>query len=1315
LVGQGEEYFLAFFFLCQSLIFLIFRTIDLDFFTMNNNYSEFEKEINEHLKQKRYKLALITSKKFVEAFPVNPNSQVLYAFSLLENLNPFLALDTINYAVELSSNSPEVRLQRAIILYRLSIYDGAIIDCNFYLSNRNKNDTSALTLKAKILSASERFFEALEIVEEVFKKNPDDENLNFLFTLIKTSLEIISNPPDSSKEIKYFIELCKLSNEQEYYWFTNFIYKTFRDKISDNDLLNDLKLLHLISLVSQFRIKEAEIITDELEKVFFNNKDYIDAINKIKIIKKFRADDSQPISLRKIISETELIKSNDSNIEVLSARFFDLTDSISSGKRKYLLQFDENNLTYIAIELLFRNPFFKKENKTITGTAIWFLNDTETGRNNFQIELKSDWEIIEFVQSWGTELPGFWKSGEGKVEIILDNKKFCSRKFLIGESEIINVETSETEIFTERTLKSETAQPASVELYTFHKGDSTSLENLLNELYEFIGLDNLKQSLVDFLTYLNFINERKKKGITSDEKLELHCLFLGNPGTGKTSVARLLGKILKAMGVLENGHVIEVDRAGLVGQYIGETAIKTDKIISESIGGILFIDEAYSLKKNNSPSDFGQEAIDILLKRMEDFKGKFIVVAAGYPSLMNEFIDSNPGLKSRFTHTFYFEDYNPQQLVQIFKLFASKEEYELDHSAEEFLLKQLSEIYKSRDEYFGNARLIRKIFSETKIQLSKRYQAVPESEKINFPINKIKIEDVRNALQKFGNVFKSKEAGDKNVEIIIDKINRLVGLDNFKNEINEIVKLARYYQEENENLQEKFNYHFLFVGKNSAGQDTSARLLAELFYALGITSNNEFYNYEVRQFIGNDVHQTNERTNKIFDKAKGSILFIKDFDAVFSDRQIDQFIKSEFAETISQRLQKDAGKTIVIAETSSTFPNNVPAEFNYLKNFFSKTIVFDDYTPDELLEIFISMLDEKKLHLSENSKELLRKFLFHVYRNKEKYPPNTQLLKNIFDIIQKKHLLRIADIPREHRNEELNRTINQEDIADIIKLEKSKETSASGDYTFSVRKYLDELDMLAGLNEVKQTIIRIINAEKIAALRRDRGLNVLPRYLHGLFVGTEGTGKSTIAKIYTHILFELGLVNNSTPVELDKLSIKNYFNNTDRLTTEYLLNEFEGKVIIINKVNQLLKSEDLTIKNFLDMILSMVSNASDKFVLILSDTQDEINKLLESYSALRNIFTNTFQFRNYNPREMLEIALNVTQQYGYQLDKGAWQLLLDIFSDLYSSKKENCNSKTVVEYIFKAITNQEARLSKRENVSDSELVTITIEDVSKLI
>lgn len=1281
---------------------------------MNSNYSEITKEVIEHLKLKRYKLALITSKKLVDSFPENPKSYSLYSEALLENLNPFQALDMINFAVEISYNSPEIRLDRAYILYRLCIYDGALIDIQSYLSTNN-NDINALLLKAKILSASERFFEALEIVEEIKSKINPEENLNIFLTLIKTSLDITTGEIKSVKNENDLLKLCNSAFESGYFWFNTVVLKYLSKNFSDDKIKTELKLLYFISLISLFRIKEAEKLIAELNDIFYNNSKFNEALTKLQSINRYRTKEDKSLNIKKVITQTELIKSPESQIEILSARFFDLSDSLSSGKRKYLLQFDENNLTYVAIELIFRNPYSNKESKLLQGKAIWYLNENETGRNNFEIQLKKEWESIEFVQSWGTELPGFWKSGEGKVEIYLDDKLLCSRKFLIGESEIMNLEIADENIIPEKLLKSETSQPTSVDLYTYHKADSVSLENLLDELYEFIGLDNLKQSLVDFLTYLNFVNERKRKGIKTEEKIELHCLFLGNPGTGKTSVARLFGKILKSMGILENGHVIEVDRSGLVGQYIGETAIKTDKIITEAIGGILFIDEAYSLKKSNVSSDFGQEAIDTLLKRMEDQKGKFVVIAAGYPSLMNEFIESNPGLKSRFTHTFIFDDYTPSQLVQIFNFFASKEEYELERNAEKFLLKHLEEIYKYRDESFGNARLIRKIFSESKIQLSKRYQSVNEEERIKFSLNKIEIEDIKSAIEKISGTLSTKHSDIKSADKILEKINNLIGLDNFKREATELVKLAKYYIEEGENLSERFNFHFIFTGKNYAGQNIAAKYLCELLFSLKLIQKNEFYESDVRYFFGENIYHTAETANKIFDKAKGGILLIKDFDSIFSDKQLNISLISEFVRILTTRLQKDAGKIFVIVETSQDFHNNLPNEFSLIKSFFTKIIFFDDYTPDELLDIFSLMLKEKKLILTGASKELLRKFFFHVYRNKEKYSPNTLLLKNISDIVQRKHLLRIADIPRSNRTDEISRSISPDDIEDIIKLEKSKESSTSSDYNSSIRKHLDELDMLAGLDEVKRTILRIINSEKVAMLRKERGLAVLPRNLHGLFIGTGGTGKSTIAKIYAKILFGMNLIKSDEPLEIERLTIKSIIKNESDLKSENLLALFDGKVIVLNNAAQFATDQDLFLNNFFYTTLSLLKYFSDKFVLILSDSKNELENILNTYHEFKTYFTNTFLFNNYTPREMLEIALNFTQKYGYQLDEGAWQLLLDIFNDLYSSNPDYGNSKTVLDFIFKAITFQEARLGIKENVSDEDLVTITVEDIAKLI
>lgn len=1273
------------------------------------------KEVEEHLHSKRYKLALITSKKLLDSNPNDPEANALYAKSLLENLNPFLALDIINYAVEISFNSPEIRLNRAKILYRLSIYDGALIDVNFYLEKSDIKNPGALLLKSKILSGLERFFEALELLDELNDKIEKSEYL-FFSELLKFSLGYPDYSISELIEEKKIYEYCRNANENKHFWFTNYVWKNFSNKIADRELKNDLRLLNFISIVSMFRIKEAIAEAEQIQLIFTNNYDYLTYRKKLNIISKFRQSDEHTSKIQKTISRTELIRKPENETEVLSARFFDLTDSISSGKRKYLLQFDENNLTYVAIELLLKNQFYKKENYSLTGTAIWYLNEKETGRNNFKLDLNKEWEIIEFVQSWGTEIPGFWKSGEGKVEILLNDKCICSRKFLIGDSEILNLEDPLEEIFFDKLIKTDTIQPQSIKLFTTHNTETPySLENLLHELYEFVGLDNLKQSLVDFLTYLNFINERKKKGIKTDEKLELHCLFLGNPGTGKTSVARLLGKILKSMGVLDNGHVIEVDRSGLIGQYIGETAIKTDKIISQALGGILFIDEAYSLKKSETGSDFGQEAIDILLKRMEDQKGKFIVVAAGYPELMNNFIESNPGLKSRFTHTFYFDDYTPEQLIQIFKLFASREEYEIDSQSESFLFKQFENIYKNRDESFGNARLVRNIFNESKIQLSKRYQTTPEEFKENFSLNRFDLRDLKCAFQKYFDVPGNTQFQFSKAEKVLNDINNLIGLDDFKKEMNEIFKLSKYYYEEGESLTEKFNSHYFFVGNKSAGQGISAKYLSQLFYSLGIISKDSFFEMDVSQFSTGNESEIIETVNRIFERIKGGTFFLRNFDKILTESIISQKMVSSFLHNLSVQLQKISGSTIVIAEISPDFINKLPEEFSYVKSFFGKSVLFEDFTPDELTGLLLRMLRDKNLYLDEESINQFRKFFFNVYRKRNKYEPNLELIKNIIERLQKNHLLRIADLPKDLRSKDVSKTLMREDITEIIESEKARENAFDELESSLLKQHLHALDKLVGLNEVKQTIQKILNSEKVALLRKSRGLNVLPRNLHGYFIGQKGTGKTTVAKIYAGILNAMNLLDSGKLIELDGVSLKNLVDYNLETSDNELLNKLSGNLILIENVSHILLESDKDSKYLLNKILTLLQYNSNKFVLIVSDDIKGMEIFFDKYPEMKNYLTNKFNFSNFTPREMLEIALDFTREYGYELDEGAWQLLLDIIIDLYTKDESNGNVKTVLNLIHKAIINQEQRLGSMESVTDEDLVTITIEDISRLI
>lgn len=238
-----------------------------------------------------------------------------------------------------------------------------------------------------------------------------------------------------------------------------------------------------------------------------------------------------------------------------------------------------------------------------------------------------------------------------------------------------------------------------------------TLEEAMAELNELIGLETVKKDVDSLVNLVKVRTLRKERGLKCPD-MSFHLVFSGNPGTGKTTVARIVGNIYSALGLLSKGHLVEVDRSGLVAGYVGQTAIKTQEVIQKALGGVLFIDEAYALAPENADKDFGQEAIDTILKAMEDHRDDFVVIVAGYASLMPRFIDSNPGLKSRFNKYLYFEDYDGKQLYDIFLGRVERNDYRLDDKAAAAVKEHLTELYEDRDDNFGNARDVRNLFEK---------------------------------------------------------------------------------------------------------------------------------------------------------------------------------------------------------------------------------------------------------------------------------------------------------------------------------------------------------------------------------------------------------------------------------------------------------------------------------------------------------------------------------------------------------------------------------------------------------------------------
>ncbi len=1311
---------------------------------METNQEELNIKLDEaynHLMDGRYRMALNLAEEVIQYMPQNDDVVICYAWALLENGFPAKAMEFANLAVDLKSNNLRSRFFRAYLLTRLSIYEGALSDIDKTIEEQKSYLSQTYVTKARALAGLKKFEEAAKALElGIIIDNGKNEHLNEIKDLLRKIIKLFkARGKLTSSAVSELIKDCEDAIEKKEYWFSLHVSRKLLEDAKLGKEKYEVALIELESMFYLFQYKPAFKKAEALKNQLKNNHRFNFIFNRLLSLRAEEPDyeetftqkksesglkmtgsaEKQKFTQEKFAIEKEIFRTDsliypNKNADVFSVKVFDADKEKISEERKYYLQF-ENKIKKIGVEVIFSNPFFESADKNFLGTAVWYLNDFEIYRNEFRLNIKRDWESVIFAQYCGDEGKNIWKVGQGKVEIYLNNFKICEKYFGISH----NVVSEEIE----EKLESVKEQP---DQKTGGKGFSYQLqkpvpektiEELLAELDKFVGLTNIKRAVRDMISLLEFQKERKKHGLKSDERIIVNAVFTGNPGTGKTSVARLIGQILFTMGILPKGHVVEVDRSALVGQYIGETAQKTEKVINDAMGGVLFIDEAYTLfKKESSSQDFGQETIDILLKRMEDHKGEFAVIVAGYPEEMSSFLSSNPGLKSRFNYNFHFEDFTPEELVVIFQNLLAQEEYKITEEAKKEIEKEFILLYRNRDKSFGNARLTRKLLEECKINLSKRCLALNPEERTKEILTTLTIDDIKNSLRK----EKAKEVklpiNEEALQEALTELQSMVGLESVKKEIMEIVKLVRFYLDEGENVKEKFSSHILFLGNPGTGKTTVARIFSRIYSALGILSKGHLVETDRQGLVAGYVGQTSEKTSALIDKAIGGTLFIDEAYSLTVKGTSESDFGKEAIDILLKRMEDDRGKFLVIAagytDEMQDFVNSNPG----IKSRFHKSFVFEDYNPNELMEIVERSLKKEKKNITAEARNELLRYFVEIYRTRDKKFGNARIVRNILETVKNKMILRIAELPKAMRTDEVISTITFEDIKEVVSTkEQAKEYEVKGD-PLKLQEYIYELNRLTGLENVKQGVYKLMSGLKVAQLRKERGLQVIEKNLNCVFMGNPGTGKTTIARLMSKIFKELGLLEKGHLIEVDRSNLVAGYQGQTAIKTDQVIKQALGGTLFIDEAYTLARGSNDFGLEAIDTLLKRIEDYNGQLAVILAGYTDEMKLFIESNPGLQSRFPNLFVFEDYDPRQLLGITVDIAENSGYRLDEGALQSFLDVFSEIYSQRDRSFgNARTAKNLLYKAISNQEERISKLKEYSNEDLMTITLDDVQSIV
>ena len=541
-----------------------------------------------------------------------------------------------------------------------------------------------------------------------------------------------------------------------------------------------------------------------------------------------------------------------------------------------------------------------------------------------------------------------------------------------------------------------------------------SVEEVLSMLDDLIGMESVKKAARELCQTILNNQKRASLGVTV-ENPKIHIVLTGNPGTGKTTVARILGKLFYAMKLLPSDKVLETSGLDLTAGFVGQTKDKVNALCDKAMGGVLFVDEAYYLAgTEESANSYGNEAAGALLKRMEDDRGKFVIIAAGYQNEMQNFLRMNPGLESRFEHKIHIDDYSADELFKILLLNIKKAQFTLDDEAEKAARNAVEDLCRNKGKDFANARAVRTLFDTIKIRMDSRLAAFPAGSLTKELLTSISAEDIPHD-----------DKAALTLEAVFTELDELIGMEKVKSAVRELYNTIQINREMEKigQKQKRPEIHIALTGNPGTGKTTVARILGRLFCAMGLLSSDKVIECDRSRIVGKYVGHTAQNMQRLCDDATGGILFIDEVYTLASDD-----FGHEATDTLMKRMEDDRGKFVVVVAGYEGRMCEWMKTNEGLSSRFTHHIHIEDYNSDELYELFCLYAKKENLVFDEKAKSAAKNFIEEIWKNKTKNFANGRTIRKLFDSVVRNKNSRVIALPESDRTKTVLTTITSEDF-----------------------------------------------------------------------------------------------------------------------------------------------------------------------------------------------------------------------------------------------------------------------------------------------